>query len=123
MGRHQSKAADLASVLGGKTTTGQFGAVPAGDIVVLAVLYASVVPVVAQFGDALAGKVIVDITNPFDAGDGLTTRDGSSPAQEVAVATSPSASPFPAKAKHSRADDNWTCQIASARSAGPSGRA
>jgi predicted dinucleotide-binding enzyme len=51
------------------------------------VLYASAVPVVAQYGDALAGKVIFDSTNPFNAaGDGLTTRDGSSIAQEVANA-------------------------------------
>jgi predicted dinucleotide-binding enzyme len=93
MGRDQSKAADLANVLGGNTTTGEFGAVPAGDIVVLAVPYASAVPVVAQYGEALAGKVIVDITNPFNAaGDGLTTRDGSSIAQEIANATPDSTS-------------------------------
>jgi predicted dinucleotide-binding enzyme len=93
IGRDQSKAADLANVLGGNTTTGEFGAVPAGDIVVLAVLYAGAVPVVARYGDALAGKVIIDITNPFNgAGDGLTTRDGSSIAQEVANATPDSAS-------------------------------
>ena len=44
---------------------GTFGAAPAGDIVILAVPYAGVVPVVAQYGDALAGKVIIDITNPI----------------------------------------------------------
>jgi hypothetical protein len=30
-------------------------------------LYASVVPVVAHYGDALAGKVIVEISNPFNS--------------------------------------------------------
>lgn len=67
IGRDQSKAADLAKTLGRNATTGEFGAVPAGDIVIVALLYAHVVPVVAQYGDALAGKVIVDISNPFNA--------------------------------------------------------
>ena len=63
---------------------------PAGDIVIVALLYANVVPVVAQYGDALAGKVIVDISNPFNAAaDGLATRDGTSIAQEVAKAARP----------------------------------
>jgi 8-hydroxy-5-deazaflavin:NADPH oxidoreductase len=30
------------------------------------VLFDSAVPVVSQYGDALAGKIIVDITNPFN---------------------------------------------------------
>jgi 8-hydroxy-5-deazaflavin:NADPH oxidoreductase len=52
-----------------------------------------VVPVVAQYGDALAGKVIVDISNPFNAAaDGLATPDGTSIAQEVAKAAPASAS-------------------------------
>ncbi len=92
-GRDQSKAAELAKALGGSTTTGEFGAVPAGDIVIVALLYASVVPVVAQYGNALAGKVIVDICNPVNsAGDGLAIPDGTSIAQEVAKAAPDSAS-------------------------------
>ena len=97
MGRDQSKAADLAKALGGGATTGEWGAVPAGDIVIVAVLYDAVVPVVAQYGDALAGKVIVDISNPFNsAADGLATREGTSIAQEVAKAAPASASVFKA---------------------------
>jgi 8-hydroxy-5-deazaflavin:NADPH oxidoreductase len=93
MGRDQAKAADLAKALGSNATTGEWGAVPAGDIVIVALLYASVVPVVAQYGDALAGKVIVDISNPFNsAADGLAIPDGTSVAQEVAKAAPPSAS-------------------------------
>jgi 8-hydroxy-5-deazaflavin:NADPH oxidoreductase len=93
MGRDQAKAADLAKALGGSATTGEWGAVPAGDIVIVALLYASVVPVVAQYGDALAGKVIIDISNPFNpAADGLAIPDGTSIAQEVAKAAPPSAS-------------------------------
>jgi predicted dinucleotide-binding enzyme len=93
MGRDQSKAAGLAKALGGSATTGEFGAVPAGDIVIVALLYANVVPVVAQYGDALAGKVIVDLSNPFNsAADGLATREDTSIAQEVAKAAPASAS-------------------------------
>jgi 8-hydroxy-5-deazaflavin:NADPH oxidoreductase len=92
IGRDQSKAAELAKSLGG-ATTGEFGAVPAGDIVIVALGYANVVPVVAQYGDALAGKVIVDICNPVNAeADGLATPDGTSSAQEVAHAAPGSAS-------------------------------
>ncbi|HUB56275.1 MAG TPA: NAD(P)-binding domain-containing protein [Mycobacterium sp.] len=93
IGRDQSKAADLAKALGGGATTGKFGAVPAGDIVIVALLYANVVPVVARYGDALAGKVIVDISNPFNAAaDGLAIPDGTSIAQHVAKAAPASAS-------------------------------
>ncbi len=93
MGRDQSKAAELAKALGGSATTGEWGAVPAGDIVIVALLYAAVVPVVAQYGDALAGKVIVDISNPFNAAaDGLALAEGTSIAQEVAKTAPASAS-------------------------------
>jgi predicted dinucleotide-binding enzyme len=93
VGRDQSKTAELAKALGGGTTTGEFGAVPAGDIVIVALAYANVVPVVAQYGNALAGKVIVDICNPVNStADGLATPDGTSSAQEVAEAAPASAS-------------------------------
>jgi predicted dinucleotide-binding enzyme len=93
IGRDQAKAADLAKTLGGSTTAGEFGAVPVGDIVIVALGYANVVPVVAQYGNALAGKVIVDICNPVNAtADGLATPDGTSSAQDVANAAPASAS-------------------------------
>jgi len=93
IGRDQSKAAELAKALGGSTTAGEFGAVPAGDIVIVALGYANVVPVVAQYGNALAGKVIVDICNPVNStGDGLAIPDGTSIAQNVAGAAPASTS-------------------------------
>jgi predicted dinucleotide-binding enzyme len=93
IGRDQSKAADLAKDLGGSSATGDFGAVPVGDIVIVALGYANVVPVVAQYGDALADKVIVDICNPVNsAADGLAIPDGTSIAQNVAEQAPASAS-------------------------------
>ncbi|MGA7416835.1 MAG: NAD(P)-binding domain-containing protein [Acidimicrobiales bacterium] len=90
--RDAAKAETLARTLGGGTTAAKFGAGPVGEIVVLAVPYASAVPVVAHYGDALAGKVIVDITNPFNTeGTGLVTSDGTSIAQEIAKAAPASA--------------------------------
>jgi predicted dinucleotide-binding enzyme len=93
MGRDQAKAADLAKVLGDHATTGEWGAVPAGDIVIVALLHAGVVPAVAHYGDALAGKIIVDISNPFNsAADGLAHGEGTSIAQEAAKAAPAGAS-------------------------------
>lgn len=87
IGRDAAKSAALATTLGGGATAGKFGAAPAGDIVILAVLFDSAVPAVREFGDALAGKIIVDITNPFNAtGTGLDVPHDSSIAQMVAEA-------------------------------------
>jgi 8-hydroxy-5-deazaflavin:NADPH oxidoreductase len=92
IGRDAAKAKDLAAALGGGATAGASGTAPAGDIVILAVPYASAAPVVSQYGDALADKVIVDISNPFNPGaTGLVTPDGSSIAQEIAKSAPSSA--------------------------------
>ncbi|NKZ04238.1 NADPH-dependent F420 reductase [Actinomadura latina] len=86
IGRDAAKAKEVAAALGG-ATVGTAGAAPAGDIVILAVPYTSAAAVVGEYGDALHGKVIIDITNPFAADfKGLATPDGSSAAQEIAKA-------------------------------------
>jgi predicted dinucleotide-binding enzyme len=85
VGRDRAKAAALAAALGGGATAGEWGAAPAGDIVVLALLADGIVPTVAHYGDALAGKVVIDISNPFNqAADGLTHSGETSIAQQAA---------------------------------------
>lgn len=65
-------------------------AVPMGsslttDTVVLAVYYGSVPAIIKLYGEQLAGRTIVDITNPLNAtNDDLATPPGSSGAEEIA---------------------------------------
>ena len=87
MSRNTAKAQALADQIGNGATVGTFGARPMGDIVIVAVLYAGAVDAVAHYGDALAGKILVDITNPFNAdGSGLVTTPGNSVSQQIAAA-------------------------------------
>jgi hypothetical protein len=86
MSRNTAKAQALADQIGNGAVVGTFGAKPAGDIVIIAVLYAGAVEVVAHYGDALAGKILVDITNPFNADvSGLVTTAGNSLSQQIAA--------------------------------------
>jgi len=65
------------------------GATPvSGDVVVLAVPYPAVTAVIAQRGESLAGKIVVDITNPlnFETFDSLVVPADSSAAAEIAAA-------------------------------------
>jgi 8-hydroxy-5-deazaflavin:NADPH oxidoreductase len=59
-----------------------------GDVVILAVPYPSVRQVIAERGEQLAGKVVVDITNPLDVTtfDRLTVPADSSATAEIAAA-------------------------------------
>jgi 8-hydroxy-5-deazaflavin:NADPH oxidoreductase len=87
MSRNPAQAQALADQIGNGATVGTFGARPAGDIVIVAVRYAGAVDVVARYGDALAGKILVDITNPFNAeASGLVTTEGNSVSQQIAAA-------------------------------------
>ncbi|OCR26058.1 NADP oxidoreductase [Pseudomonas syringae] len=83
--RDPAKAQALADKLAAGATTGKYGATPAGDIVILAVPYTGAASVVADYGDALDGKVIIDITNTASPDlKGLVSPAGSSGAQEIA---------------------------------------
>ena len=59
-----------------------------GDIVVLAVPYSAVADVIATRGATLAGKIVIDITNPvnFETFDSLTVPADSSATAEIAAA-------------------------------------
>jgi 8-hydroxy-5-deazaflavin:NADPH oxidoreductase len=69
------------------TTADQGEGAVAGDLVILAVPYPALDAIVAAYGDQLAGKVVVDITNPlnFETFDSLTVPAGSSAAAELAA--------------------------------------
>jgi len=86
MSRNTAKAQALADQIGNGTTVGTYGARPAGDIVILAVLYAGAVDVVKHYGDALSGKILIDITNPFNVdASGLVTTAGASVSEQIAA--------------------------------------
>jgi 8-hydroxy-5-deazaflavin:NADPH oxidoreductase len=59
-----------------------------GDVVLLAVYYGTIADVVAQRGEQLAGKIVVDISNPLDVEtfDSLVVPADSSAAAELAAA-------------------------------------
>jgi 8-hydroxy-5-deazaflavin:NADPH oxidoreductase len=93
LARNETAAQVLAERIGHGTTIGSYGSRPAGDIVVIAVLYQGAVDAVEHFGDALAGKVLVDITNPFNAdASGVVTTPGDSMAERIAAAAPADAS-------------------------------
>ena len=59
-----------------------------GDVVVLAIPYPATSDVISQRGEQLAGKIVVDITNPlnFETFDSLVVPADSSAAAEIAAA-------------------------------------
>src|SRR5882757_218445 len=84
IGRNATKAKELAAALGGAPAA-PARAAPAGDMVILAVPYASAATVVGEYGEALDGRVIVDITNPITPDfSGFLTPQGTFGAQEIA---------------------------------------
>lgn len=86
IGRDARKAQAAADRIGRGATVGTFGVRPAGDIVFLAVLADGAVDVVNQYGDALAGKILVETTNPFNSdASGVVTTPGNSVSQQVAA--------------------------------------
>jgi NADPH-dependent F420 reductase len=63
------------------------GAELRGEVVILAVYYPGTLELARDLGDRLAGKVVVDISNPLNQTfDGLATAPGTSAAEELAAA-------------------------------------
>jgi hypothetical protein len=83
--RDPAEARRLADELGGSATALEPDAPFGGEVVVLAVYYPGIKDAVRQYADQLAGKVVVDITNPLntETWDGLATPPGTSSAEEV----------------------------------------
>ncbi|MDQ1584376.1 MAG: 8-hydroxy-5-deazaflavin:NADPH oxidoreductase [Microbacteriaceae bacterium] len=85
LARDHDKATALAGELGG--SAGRIGDPLTGDIVVLALPYGALSDVLAAYQPGLAGKIVVDITNPIDYStfDGLVVPAEGSAAGEIAA--------------------------------------
>lgn len=80
------QAAALATSLGAFSTTDLDKAL-AADVIVLATPYAASLALAGELSSRLAGKVVVDISNPLNATyDGLVTPPGTSAAELIAAA-------------------------------------
>lgn len=84
--RDPAEAQKLAEELGRSATALDQGTPFGGEVVVFAVYYPGIKDAVRQYAAQLAGKVVVDITNPVDTDtwDSLATAPGSSSAEEIA---------------------------------------
>jgi 8-hydroxy-5-deazaflavin:NADPH oxidoreductase len=84
VGKDRESAEHVAADLGDSVAT-VAGDPPGADLVVLAVYYPDARTVVEQHADRLAGKAVVDITNPVnETFDGLVVPPDSSATQELA---------------------------------------
>jgi 8-hydroxy-5-deazaflavin:NADPH oxidoreductase len=86
-GTERAKAQELAGELGGSAKAAAIGDPVEGDVVVLALWYPVTREVAERLGDALNGKVVVDISNPVNTEtfERIVPEAGSG-AEEVAAA-------------------------------------
>ena len=81
--RGGESARALAEATGARAAASGLEAIEAADVVVLAVPYGAVDALLSEAGTALAGKVLIDATNPLKADySGLAT-NGTSGAEEI----------------------------------------
>ena len=85
--RDPAEAQALAAELGDAASAAAQDDAFDGDVVVLALYYPGAKDAVEQYREQLAGKVVVDITNPVELStfDGLATPPGTSAAEEIAA--------------------------------------
>jgi 8-hydroxy-5-deazaflavin:NADPH oxidoreductase len=83
--RDPAEAQKLAEELDGAATAVEPGAGFGGEVVALAMYYPGIKDAVRQYADELAGKVVVDVSNPVntETWDDLATPPGVSSAEEV----------------------------------------
>jgi NADPH-dependent F420 reductase len=83
--RNPEDAQALAAELGGGSTAVEPGGPIGGDLVVLALYYASIAEAVEQYRDQLGDKIVVEISVPldWDTMDGFVVPGDSSAAEEV----------------------------------------
>jgi NADPH-dependent F420 reductase len=79
----QEKAERVARETGAKAGASNREAAEAAEVVILAIPHDAVDPVVGDMSDALAGKVVVDTSNRFDANDPGSVLDGTSVAERI----------------------------------------
>jgi 8-hydroxy-5-deazaflavin:NADPH oxidoreductase len=86
VGKDEQHAQEAAAAVEGSIATAVTGDPIDGDVVVLAVYYPDAREAVEQYSDQLAGRVVVDITNPVnETFDGLVVPADGSAAQELAT--------------------------------------
>jgi NADPH-dependent F420 reductase len=83
--RDTAEAQKLAKELGGSASALDTEAPFGGEVVILALYYPGIKAAAREYADRLAGKVVVDITNPVDTEtwDRLATPPGTSSAEEI----------------------------------------
>jgi predicted dinucleotide-binding enzyme len=85
-GQDAAKATAAAALIGAGAGTSLADAVEVAEVVVLAVPYGSVEAVAADIAAVIAGKVVIDATNPLKADySGLATEGGPSGAERIAA--------------------------------------
>ena len=80
---HPDHAAAVAQATGARAADSNRASVQQAAVVVLAVPFAAVNDILAEVGDALDGKVVVDVTNRFNPDDPGAVLDGSSNAEQI----------------------------------------
>lgn len=86
-GRNGDQTRDLVESLGPGASGGHAGNPIDGSIVFLAVPYKETKNLIAEYGEGLNGKIVVDISNPVDVAsfDRMATPSGTSAAEETAA--------------------------------------
>lgn len=85
-GRDADQASALAAELGADATTDLDAALSA-DVIVLALPYQAALALAWELSARLAGKIVVDLSNPLNATyDGLVTSPSTSAAEQIAAA-------------------------------------